>query len=239
MNETDPVPEFVTGPPHQAAARILALAFLGRAFAEPPAAEWVAALLGDALLEEWPLPVEDPATAAGLRLLQTFFGDWHPQRLPDLQAEHQRLLVGPDILAPPWESVWRSEEHLIFEAQTLAVRAFYGRFGLAWPRRQQEPDDHFGLELLFLAHLDSLALPGRSHGDPATVRHLAAAGREFLEQHLLCWGNDFLACVFRRARSDYYRGLARLGEGTLRTVAHHYGASGPHGPISGRQNDMS
>ncbi|MBN2431593.1 MAG: molecular chaperone TorD family protein [Acidobacteria bacterium] len=227
MNESCSIPGFIRGPAHEAAARVLALGFLGKAFAEPPAGELLMALTRESLLEDWPLPDDNGGTAAGLGLLRGFFRNWRPAQVPDMQAEYQRLFLGPDILAPPWESVWRSEEHLIFEAQTLAVREFYARFGLIFPRRRQEPDDHFGLELLFLAHLDSLALQARDDKAPAVVGRLIAAGREFLNHHLLCWGYDFLACVANRAQSDYFQGLARLGEGTLQTVACHYGAAGP------------
>lgn len=56
-------------------------------------------------------------------------------------------------LAEPHESVWLSREHLLFEEQTLQVRACYRRYGLGLVDQGREPDDHIGFELLFLAEL--------------------------------------------------------------------------------------
>lgn len=56
-------------------------------------------------------------------------------------------------LAEPHESVWLSREHLLFEEQTLQVRACYRRYGLALVREGREPDDHIGFELLFMSRL--------------------------------------------------------------------------------------
>jgi TorA maturation chaperone TorD len=206
------------------AARILALGFLGRAFYEPPSASFLGDLSAHALLEEWPLPADDPATREGLLRMTGYCRTWRAEFLPDIQLEYQRLFGGPDILAPPWESVWRSEEHLMFEEHTLAVREFYARFGLSLPTRDRQPDDHFGLELLFLGHLESLALRSRREGDPAEADRFIAASLDFLDRHLLCWCFAFLARVYGAAQSDYYRGLARLAEGTLRAAARQWGS---------------
>jgi TorA maturation chaperone TorD len=211
-------------PDELAAARILALGFLGRAFYEPPTAALLGDLSADALLEEWPLPVGDAVTQEGLRRMTDYCRSWCEELLPELRQEHQRLFSGPDIQAPPWESVWRSEEHLMFEAHTLAVRRFYARFGLALPTRDREPDDHFGLELLFLGHLETLALRARREGDSTEARRCIAAAHDFLNRHVLRWAFDFLDRVYSSARSDYYRGLARLAAGTLRAMAVHAGA---------------
>lgn len=60
------------------------------------------------------------------------------------------------VLAPPWGSVYMSEERLVFQKETLEVRNWYREFGLAAENLYREPDDHIALELGFLAHLAKL-----------------------------------------------------------------------------------
>ena len=139
----------------------LAYHFLGRCFYEPPRAEWLAACAGDRLFEAWPFPSGDDRTAAGLALLAEFCQGWNPEQLGALTWDFNRLFVGPgEMLAAPWESVYRSKTKLTFQEPTLQVRATYERFGVQAPAMHREPDDHLGLELAFMATLSDLAVPG-------------------------------------------------------------------------------
>ena len=63
------------------------------------------------------------------------------------------LFVGPGTpLAPPWESVCRhKDEALVFQKETLEVRAAYQELGLQVEKLHHEPDDHIAYELEFFA----------------------------------------------------------------------------------------
>ena len=100
----------------------------------------------------------DEQMARGLRLLSgslaPFMGGVPDRELERLQGDHCQLFIGSGMpAAPPWESFYRTEERLMFSNHTLEVRAFYERFGLVSERKEQEPEDHIGLELEFMACL--------------------------------------------------------------------------------------
>jgi TorA maturation chaperone TorD len=180
----------------------LAFRCLGWAWHQPPGPDNTRALLAFDDLGGWVLEAADPDTRRGLEQLRACRAQWGGHSLAELEADFNRLFVGPGpLLAPPWESAQRGVDHLLFDQHTLAVRACYARFGLEAPNRGREPDDHLGLELAFLAQLCDRA---------AT---LALAG--FLEQHLLRWAPRCLGQVLAGARTLYYQGLAHLTLGCL------------------------
>ena len=208
----------------------LAYHFLGRCFYEAPRAEWLAALAGDRLFEAWPFPSRHDATAAGLALLNAFCAGWDPARLGALGWDFNRLFVGPgEMLAPPWESVHRSKTKLTFQEPTLQVRELYRRFGVEVPAVHREPDDHLGLELAFVATLSDQAANAAARGDTAQLARCFDAQRDFLQDHLLAWAPACLALVEKHAETDYYRGAARLGLGSLAESARLCGAGAAAG----------
>ena len=194
----------------------LAYHFLGRCFYEPPRAEWLAAFAGDRLFEVWPFPSGDDRTAAGLALLTVFCRGWNPEQLGALTWDFNRLFVGPgEMLAAPWESVYRSKTKLTFQESTLQVRALYERFGLQAPAIHREPDDHLGLELAFMATVSDLAARTAAAEDAARLTKCFEAEKDLLRDHLLAWAPACLALVEKHAETDYYRGAALLALGSL------------------------
>ncbi len=68
--------------------------------------------------------------------------------------DHLQLFIRVGkVLAPVWESVYFSPARLIFQEETFKVRNWYGRYKLQVKNKNKEPDDHIGLEFLFIAHL--------------------------------------------------------------------------------------
>lgn len=135
--------------------------------------------------------------------------------MPDLVLDYHQLFIGPTIKAIPWESAWLSREHLLFDEQTMEVRALYRSFGLQAPLLGIEPDDHLGLELAFMMHLfvESLALYGA--GEEEALMKVREVQREFYTKHIMAWVPDCLQQVTREAQSDYYKGAAELCLGCL------------------------
>lgn len=197
-------------------AQQLAYSFLGKAFYEPPTLELINAIVADDLFADWPFGSANAEENAGLDQLRQFSAQWDSAQLEDLRRDHARLFVGPNrLLAPPWESVYRSTEHLLFERQTFEVRQQYQRYGMETRQSNVEPDDHIGLELRFIAHLNGLALFAMDKGDTnLTVEAVEASGR-FLTEHLLQWSPEFLGQVMKSANTAYYRAVAQLTLGCL------------------------
>ncbi len=201
-------------------AYALAYGFLNKVFYEAPTTGFIDALLTDDLFTDWPPGSEEEDTEVGLRLLQSFCHTWSDDQLPDLVWDYTRLFVGPGpVLAPPWESVYLSREHLLFDEQTLQVRQMYAQFGLQAPKLNSEPDDHLGLELAFMVHLCSLGLTAAQMGDTEGVQASLRYQRDFLAGHLLRWAPECCKRVMQNANTDFYRGAAHLTLGTLAQAA--------------------
>lgn len=166
------------------------------------------------LLAEWPLP-EDPDCARGVELLRESGAAGEDEKL--VRRDYNRLFYGPGpMLAPPYESVHRSDEGLVFEQETIQVRAAYAEFQLAAPRLNKEPDDHLALELGFLGELCVRAMDAVDADDDLALTRLLVGVQDFLDAHLLVWGPQCLTQAADGAQTFFYRGIAALGIGTLR-----------------------
>lgn len=124
-----------------------------------------------------------------------------------LQREWLRLFIGvgaPE--APCWESWYVDPNSQMFSRATLAVRAWYRRYGLRIENERHEPDDHVGLMLGFVGHLVDCELDALARGHVARAQTCAQAQEEFLREHVLPWLPVWHYLVQQKASSDYYRG---------------------------------
>lgn len=186
---------------------------LSRVLLAPPAPEVLDQLRDGDLLSQWPARPSPESRDGIAQLLQS--GQAGEDAL-DVRRDYTQLFVGPErMTAPPYESVHRSKDKLVFEQETFVVRAAYAEFDLAAPRLNQEPDDHIGLEMGFVAELCVRGLDALdSEDDPALLRVLTRIGA-FLDDHLLVWGPQCLTLVVQEATTSFYRGVGSLGLGIL------------------------
>lgn len=210
--------------PEKLTGEMLLFGMLSRLLLDQPERTWFQSLIDEDLFGESPFAGDQPDVVDGLALLQSWSADWAggigDEQLLDLRVDYTRLFTGVAKLpVAPWESVYFTEERLLFREQTLAVRAWYRRFGLASEKLYNEPDDHIGLEVSFAAHLAREALEALAAGDAAEAQRLLDAQRDFLDQHLLRWGPLWCSLVERYAQSDFYRGLALLLRGAFKELA--------------------
>ncbi|OAT84828.1 hypothetical protein A6M21_07335 [Desulfotomaculum copahuensis] len=154
----------------------------------------------------------DPSIARGLTLLDGSSGK-------EEEYDFTRLFIGPGRLpAPPYASAYRSTERLLMQEETLAVRQFYRRYGLAAREEGSVPDDFLPVELEFLVYL--LALTGRSlergDGKAGTYRQ---AYRRFLRRHMLPWIDFFAGDIIQHARTRLLTGIGVLLPAVIRREA--------------------
>lgn len=203
---------------------VLIFGLLGRLLYREPDREWISSLIREGVFVESPFGSAQPAVQRGLQRAQSW-GSLEDGLLPaslfkDLQADYFALFVGiGKVLAPPWESVYFSNERLVFQKQTLEVRGWYRRFGLQVEKLNQEPDDHIGLQLAFLAHLGTQVMEALEAGNMEQVEALQAAKSEFLQEHLLRWEGRWYEDVQKNARTGFWLGIADLLHGSLRASA--------------------
>ncbi|MFA5536827.1 MAG: molecular chaperone TorD family protein [Bacillota bacterium] len=194
--------------------REVVYAILGMVFYRGPEENVLSSLLENDFLRQLGESMDDQLIDEGCTQmhneLKAKFQD--DQYKKALWEEYNRFFVGPGPLeAPPWESVYRSKERLIFGSETLSVRKFYQDFGLAIKDGNREPDDHIGLELEFMAFLSKQAWElKKADGD---ISHFMEASKRFMKEHLQEWVADLCRDLETKASKDFFKGLAKLTKG--------------------------
>lgn len=203
---------------------VLLFGLLGKALYEEPKREWLEMLVSENVFSEPPFGAEQPEVMRGLEILlrwtETHTGGISDTSFSELKLDYTRLFIGLDKMpTAPWESVYFNRERLVFQEQTIQVRGWYAQFGLQVEKLNKEPDDHIGLEILFLSHLASLALQAIEKDDKNALKELFKAQSDFLSEHLLRWGPGWCKLVIEHAHTDFYRGLGYLTHGSLLALA--------------------
>jgi TorA maturation chaperone TorD len=176
---------------------------LGLLLNSEPSAELLDTL-AESVFEEAFYAQDDESVIKGHREMESWLKSESREKLLDkAKADYMSLLVGVGkVLAPPWGSVYLNTDRLLFTEDTLRVRQFYERYGMKAVKKYQEPDDHIGLELEFLAYLSE--------------RGEADAAREFAGKFITPWIYLWNADVQKYAGTGYYRGLANMAAGGIR-----------------------
>jgi len=200
--------------------QVLTLGLLSNILYSEPELAMLQQLAEEAVFSEVPFAETQPKTIAGLKLLTNWskrlLSDVKVMAFEEVKVDYVRLLVGTeDFNTPPWESVYFNDERMIFQEETLKVRAWYRRFGLASEKLYNEPDDHIALEISFIAHLASLSLEAINANDQSTFEKTLMAQHDFLEEHLLQWAPTWCTLLYENARTDFYKGVALLLQGVL------------------------
>lgn len=122
--------------------------------------------------------------------------------------DHLRLFGGMGTpKAPPYESVYLSEEHLMNQKQTQEVKRIYATYGWESTLEGKVPEDHIGIELQFLNLMLEKYL---EIDDDACHREVAGDIRKFTDNHLATWLTDWNRDVQKHAKSDFYKGIGYL-----------------------------
>lgn len=131
--------------------------------------------------------------------------------LNKVNNEYTRLLIGPGKLpAPPWESVYRSKERLLFQQNTLEVRKCYLKYNFLPAAYPHVADDHLALELDFMVQLSSMAEQACENEDFSQLQLMLREQRSFLTDHLLIWIPEFAVKIKESSTSYFYPGIAEL-----------------------------
>lgn len=203
----------------------LLLGLLGKMIYSEPEEAWIKQLMDEDIFSEVPLGKNEEESQQGLEILRKWIveqnGRLSGAALMDIKVDYLALFIGPGTMkAPLWESIYFTKDHLLFQNSTLKVRQWYRRFGLEPELLNQEPDDHLGLELLFMAHLSSLGLNALESGNTVLFNQYMTSQKKFYSKHLLKWGPVWAKLVIENSKTDFYRGIGYLTLGSLLAVAH-------------------
>ncbi len=166
------------------------------------------------LFSSAPCAIEQGATQEGLqKLSQWAKGDIEAD---SIGLEYRMLFEGPEMpVCPPWESAFLSKDNLLMQEETIDVRSFYGRCGLAMNSPLNEPEDHIALELVFCSVLTEQAADALEAQDDVTYWNTMETLRDFAQKHLFKWGIEWAKGLSDNASTLYYQGVGLLLEGSL------------------------
>ena len=109
--------------------------------------------------------------------------------------------------APPYESVYRSKDNLMFDIQTTEVRDFYRSYGWESNFKNKIPDDHLGIELLFLTLMIEKYL---DLDDKVCHVEMKSEIIRFIDQHILSWVPLWNEHIQTYANTLSYKGIGTL-----------------------------
>jgi TorA maturation chaperone TorD len=142
----------------------------------------------------------------------------------EMAEDYVTLFVGKgNPLAPPFESVYRSKEHLMFDKQTLEVREFYESYGWESKFKGKIPDDHLGIELFFLTLMIEKYL---EFDDEVCEREMKNEIRRFIGDHILSWIPKWNENIQEHSKTLGYKGIGTLIFACIEDI---YGILSPKG----------
>ena len=173
------------------ANRVLLYKFFHKTFGREPDAAYMALFDNDAISQAFLLlsiSENDAAGKAAAFLAGQHAKNMDPEYLPKLRNEYMRLFVGPQkLVAPPWESVYRSHQGLLFQESTLTIREIYRKQGFQAEGYPRVADDSLALELDFMGRMAEKSLAALVNGQDAELAETLAVQESFVRVHLLFW----------------------------------------------------
>ena len=158
---------------------------------------------------------------AGYRMVATYLGGVWEHTLNELAVDYVHAFVGYTgdhvSAAYPFESVYRSEKHLLMQEHRDQVLALYRAAGLEKSEGWREGEDHIALEFEFMQVLAARCAQALSHNDVADATELLNAQQHFLEDHVQRWVPGFTLDVERCAQTGFYQGFAKVTRGFIDT----------------------
>lgn len=165
------------------------------------------------------LPVDAAYVGSGYATVKEYLRHRDSGTRQELAVDYARVFLCAgmyeQLMAPPYESVYTSEEHLLMQDARDSVVACYLAEELGLSADNTTPEDHLSFEFQFMAKLverEQAALEAR---DEARHAELCARQRAFFDEHLANWVPRLCADVRAHARTSFYRGIADITEGFL------------------------
>jgi TorA maturation chaperone TorD len=200
--------------------------FLSSLYVRIPNGEFGANLFGDKLQSFLPSIAslaEVPAEMKeGLGMIQGFAQQTkdrsHGKLVEELGVDWTRLLrglkpgYGPP---PPYESVYSESSEQEGRLTIGDVLKTYREAGVDIGEKAKERPDYIGIELDFMRYLAEKEMEGWNQSAYSEGAKYLEMERDFLTRHLTQWVPKFCDKMLTEARTDLYRGVARLTKGFL------------------------
>lgn len=131
--------------------------------------------------------------------------DTAKDHVDSIAQEYTRLFIGPGSLpVPPWESVFRSEDSVLFSQKTLEVRNAYRAAGFRPVLSPHIADDHIALEFGFIAALSHQACNAYEDDDREGFDTALNHTKNFMDQHMFRWIPSYTRKVTELGQFPFY-----------------------------------
>lgn len=165
------------------------------------------------------LPSEEGAIGEGYGVISEYLRHRDSGTRQELAVDYAHTFLGAGnyetIVAPPYESVFTSEERLLMQDARDGAVVCYLSEGLDLPSDNTTPEDHVSFEMQFMAMMVDRSAEALERGDFAEFERTMSVQRSFFEDHLANWLPDFAEAIEKNCRTDFYRGVASLLRGLL------------------------
>ena len=115
--------------------------------------------------------------------------------------------------AVPYESVFTSQEGLMFQEAYHEVYQLYRKNRVKRSEGYDYPDDHLSFMCEFEVILADRIIEAIGEGDYATAYEQAVLARDFLNDHILSWFDDFQDLSLKLIKTRFYRGVLKISKG--------------------------
>ncbi|MDC1542027.1 molecular chaperone TorD family protein [Candidatus Pseudothioglobus singularis] len=164
----------------------------------------------------FPMEPANPQQESGLEALLACTSELEKlaveEALEKTALEYMELFIGSGTpKAPPSESFYYSNKKAVFDQKTMEMKQILNEHGLESKRKDKQPEDHLGLQLLFIAVKSEQLLSVDSEKQCSAVKEQI----DFINQHILSWINELTNDAKVHGSVGFYAGLIELIWGTL------------------------
>lgn len=188
---------------------------LSRLMFSPLSQQEIDALADMDLLRQF--PEADSPFSEGLREMARCLQNGSATIRQDLNIDYTSAFYGVNQyegkVATPYESVFRSEDGLLFQKPYTEVYQSYKRNCVKNDSELNLPADHLSFELQFLGKLCEKAADSLASARTEEARTLLDEQRDFIESHILSWIDDLSAVAGKLVKLDFYRGVLKVVRG--------------------------
>lgn len=115
--------------------------------------------------------------------------------------------------AVPYESVFTSDDGLMFQDSFHEVYRIFRENSVERAPGYDFPDDHLSFMCEFLSMLSTRAADALRAGDLQAAREDIELSRDFLQEHILSWFDDFEDLAMKLLKTRFYRGVLKVSKG--------------------------
>lgn len=155
--------------------------------------------------------------AEGLHDMERALSKRHSGTRQELAVDFTGAFAGTSswkgCYATPYESVFTSEEGLLFQESYHEVYRLYRENGVRTADGYDFPDDHLSYLCEFQAVLAKRALEALDAGDARSALEHVRVSREVLRDHILSWFDDFEERALHLVKTRFYRGVLKMSKG--------------------------